>query len=496
MGRSATVDSRKGDVPPQAEYDVLRDSIFLPTYNKRPPVHPLSLSFYSGELEHDFHEFNVNRSLGFARIVLFLAIFLYLIFGVLDYFISPEAIASLLTIRVFISFFILGCIGITYTKKGLENLQFILSLVVVIATLGIICLIYVSNTMGGQHYYAGIILAIMYAHGLMRLRFLYASITTWFVIFTYMLVFSIVAPIPFETYLNNVFFLVAANIMGMFTSYWIEFYMRNSYWQSKQLENKTLELNAEYTRKSEELDISRRLQLDLLPKSSPYHPDYNFAFYMNTATEIGGDYYDYLIDKDQNITLAIGDATGHGARAGAMVMAVKILFSDHAGRLGLSEFLSRASEALRSIGLRKLYMAFAIARIEDGRCFIAGAGLPKGILYRCNTQLIELIELKGLPLGSPAKFPYREQQFELQPGDTLILMTDGFPELFDSERKMYGYEHTIELFRQHASLEPVKIVNQFTQIAQSWLNGSPQNDDITFIVIQRKKVPAVVKLTV
>jgi len=475
----------------QAAKDALSDSILLPTYSTRPPLHPLTLSFYSDSLERDFHEFSVKRSLGFARVVLLLAIFLYLIFGVLDYFIIPESIAILLTIRVVISFFILGCIGVTYTKKGIENLQLVLSLVVIIATLGIIYLMYVPLTISGQHYYAGIILAIMYAHGLMRLRFIYASITTWLVICIYIFVFSFLAPIPFETLLNNTFFIVAANIMGMFTSYWIEFYMRNSYWQSKQLENKSLELNAEYTRKSDELDISRRLQLDLLPKASPYHPDYNFAFFMNTATEIGGDYYDFLIDNNQNITLAIGDATGHGARAGAMVMAVKILFSDHAGTLGLAEFLSRASATLRSIGLRKLYMAFAIARIENYHCYIAGAGLPKGILYRHKTRLIEVIELKGLPLGSPSNFPYREQHFEFHPGDTLMLMTDGFPELFDSEREIYGYENTIELFKQHASLEPVKIVNKFIQITQSWLNGNPQNDDITFIVIQRKKqIPA------
>jgi hypothetical protein len=459
----------------------------LPTYDKRPPLHPVTLTFLSPGLESDFHQFYIKRSIGFVRIAMFLAIFLYMVFGILDYYNLHDSMFDIMVTRVTVSLSILGCLGFTYIKNYAEHLQFLMSSVVILAGLGIIYMIFLSNGIGGHNYYAGLILAVMYAHGLMRLRFLYASITTWFVILAYLYVFMALIETRNEILLNNAFFLIAANIMGMFTSYWIEFYMRNSFWQSKELEQTTTELKSEYLRKSAELDASREIQLDMLPDSSPYHPEYEFAFYMSTASEIGGDYYDYTTDDDHAITLAIGDATGHGSRAGAMVTAIKILFLDHASKLGLIDFLSNVSNSIRRIGFNKLYMSFAIARIHHTRISLAGAGMPAGYLYRNDTGLVDQVELKGFPLGSPADYPYREQHFDLALGDTLMLLTDGLPELFNRDKYMFGYDRTEEIFRNNATLKPQMIIGQFEKKISDWLQGAQQNDDITILILQRKK---------
>lgn len=463
-------------------------NIRLPTTNNtRPPVNKITLSFLSGDLETEFHDFYIKKSIGFVRIVLLLAVFLYMIFGILDYYNMYSAMGSIMSVRVTVSIFILACIGSTYTERGTKNLQLVMSIVVIGACLGIIYMIYDSHDIGGHSYYAGIILAIMYAHGLMRMCFIYASITTWYVIFIYIYASVFMMDTPFSIIINNTFFLIAANIMGMFTSYWIEFYMRSSYWQSRLLENKTAELESEYNRKTQELDTSRRLQLDMLPGTMPYHPEYDFAFHMATATEIGGDYYDYLVDENYSVTLAIGDATGHGARAGAMVTAIKILFLDHAQKTGPADFLQKASSTIRKIGFHKLFMSFAIIRIEADQVTFAGAGMPAALIYRASVNEIELVELKGMPLGSPAYFLYEEITVPLYSGDTLILMTDGFPELFNADKKMYGYNETVELFRETACLKPVMIIEAFKQAALKWLNDSQQNDDITLIVCRRKR---------
>jgi len=459
----------------------------LPTYDQRPPVHPVSLTFESPDMEAEFQRFYIIRSIGFVRIVMLLAVFLYMIFGILDYYNLNESMFEIMVTRITVSASILGCIGFSYFKNYSEHLQFLMSFVVILAGLGIIYMIYLANGFGGHSYYAGLILAVMYAHGLMRLRFMYASITTWSIIIAYFFVFISIVDTSSDILLNNAFFLVAANIMGMFTSYWIEFYMRNSFWQSKQLEKTTTELKSEYLRKSAELDASREIQLDMLPDSSPFHPEYEFAFFMSTASEVGGDYYDFSTDENHAITLAIGDATGHGSRAGAMVTAIKILFLDYASKLGLIDFLSNASKSIRRIGFNKLYMSFAIARIQQTELSIAGAGMPSGYLYRYTTGIVEKIELKGFPLGSPADYPYIEQRYKLERGDTLMLLTDGLPELFNPDKCMFGYNKIEQIFSEHATLKPRVIIEQFKQAIDNWLQETQQNDDITFLILQRKR---------
>src|SRR6185503_12835023 len=87
----------------------------------------------------------------------------------------------------------------------------------------------------------------------------------------------------------------------------------------------------EYERKTVELEDARRFQLSMLPKEVPQHPSYDVAVFTRTATEVGGDYYDFHLAGDA-LSVTIGDATGHGAKAGTMVTVIKTLFSGY-GRM-------------------------------------------------------------------------------------------------------------------------------------------------------------------
>lgn len=114
-------------------------------------------------------------------------------------------------------------------------------------------------------------------------------------------------------------------------------------------------LLAEYRRKSDELEQARRFQLSLLPKEVPDHPGLELAVAMNAATEVGGDFYDFRRGEDGSLTLAVGDATGHGARAGTMVTVIKSLFSawpGFSGDGGPARFLTEANRAIRRMDLR------------------------------------------------------------------------------------------------------------------------------------------------
>lgn len=252
------------------------------------------------------------------------------------------------------------------------------------------------------------------------------------------------------------------------------------------LYERTKELQKEYSRKSAELEDARNMQLNMLPKSDPYCPGYQFSFSMKTASEVGGDYYDYRVSDDGALTFGIGDATGHGLQASVMVTAMKLLFSEHAAETDIIEFLKKSSNSISLMDFRKIYMAFAIGRLENHTLEIAGAGMPPALIFRNRNNTLEKIKLNGLPLGSRTSYPYKRYTTQIEPGDAVILMTDGLPESFNGDGEMLGYDRVSELILETAEKSPSDILDQLLGASQDWLRGSLQNDDMTFFIFRRK----------
>ena len=245
-------------------------------------------------------------------------------------------------------------------------------------------------------------------------------------------------------------------------------------------------LQSENLRQTQELEAARTLQLSMLPQNVPQHETVDLAFFMQTATEVGGDYYDFDLSDRGILTLAIGDATGHGTKAGTMVTATKSLWHAFARDPDLASILHKSGTALKQMGLSKLYMALALVRLEGHTLTLAGAGMPPALLYRAQSKAIERIPLKGIPLGGPVPFPYQTTQVNLSSGDALLLMSDGFPELFNPEGVMLGYEQSVDVFTEVANLSPKGVINHLKQVASNWLAGTTQNDDMTFVVMKVK----------
>ncbi|MEM8486332.1 MAG: SpoIIE family protein phosphatase [Bacteroidota bacterium] len=261
--------------------------------------------------------------------------------------------------------------------------------------------------------------------------------------------------------------------------------------QQRQFELEQALLQGEHDRKAKELAEARDLQLSMLPKTPPTLDDASVAFYMNPATEVGGDYYDYQVTEDGTLTLAIGDATGHGLQANTLVTATKSLFASLGHQADLIEIIRKASATIRRIGLPKVYMAFALARINGSTLEVVGAGMPEALLYRAADKQVTPIALKGMPLGGITSFAYQKTTVELAPGDTLLLMSDGFPEQFNQHREMRGYEFAADFFLNQCPNTPETIIERFTAALATWRATQPQTDDVTFVIYQRKQPGAV-----
>lgn len=240
-------------------------------------------------------------------------------------------------------------------------------------------------------------------------------------------------------------------------------------------------MQVEYERKAADLEEARRFQLSLLPKEIPRLDRFQLAVFTRPATEVGGDYYDFH-PKGEGITVAIGDATGHGAKAGTMVTVIKTLFSSYADEPP-AEFLSTAAEKIKRMELGRMSMALALARLEPGRLTMSSAGMPPALVHRGASGRVEEIALSATPLGTIGS-SYEQREVALTPGDTVLLMTDGFPELTNAAGQQLGYPAAIEAFAAVARRDVDGVIEGLVEAARVWHGDQPPNDDMTFVAVR------------
>jgi ligand-binding sensor domain-containing protein/serine phosphatase RsbU (regulator of sigma subunit) len=259
--------------------------------------------------------------------------------------------------------------------------------------------------------------------------------------------------------------------------------------QSKLVATEAEAIQAENIRKTEELEDARRLQLSMLPESLPDHPDYEIAVCMRTASEVGGDYYDFGLSEDGALTVAVGDATGHGTRAGIMVAIMKGLFSTIGGDSDPTHFFVQCNRILRKMNLENMMMAMTLVHLRGGWAKASTAAMPPVFIFRSASGQVETVSVGGMFLGAPIDLSYEEKAFQLSPGDVLLLMTDGLAELLNAKEETLDYPRVVQCFEKAATLPPNAIIDSLLDRGDEWRGNQPQNDDITLVVIRMKPSP-------
>jgi serine phosphatase RsbU (regulator of sigma subunit) len=247
-------------------------------------------------------------------------------------------------------------------------------------------------------------------------------------------------------------------------------------------------LEAENTRKSKELDEARTLQLSMLPQAIPTPDTAQISVFMKTATEVGGDYYDFHTAPDGTLTLALGDATGHGMKAGTMVTIAKSHFHTLA-ESSPKTLLERMNTGIRAMHLRGVFMGLTVVKLHhakqsERRITFALAGMPPSLVYRAASGTVETLVLKAPPLGAFAGFPFQELEAVLLPGDVLLLLSDGLPELFNVDDEQLGDDNILECFQQNALQSPQTIIDALVQLGDEWGGERAQDDDVTLVVMK------------
>jgi hypothetical protein len=243
---------------------------------------------------------------------------------------------------------------------------------------------------------------------------------------------------------------------------------------------------AENARKTQELARARALQLSMLPAGMPRLPGLDVAAVTQTATEVGGDYYDARFAGDGALLFAFGDASGHGLAAGVVVIAAKALFSALAPNDSPLQMLASCDRAMAAMNLpARHHMCLSLARVSPRRVTIASAAMPPLLVCRAANGAIEEVGAGALPLGGRLPARYEEQAVDLSGGDTLLFASDGFAELTDPEGRLLGYDGVTAALRRAAhAATAAEVVRRLLAEATAFRATYPQGDDVSFLAIR------------
>ncbi len=253
----------------------------------------------------------------------------------------------------------------------------------------------------------------------------------------------------------------------------------------------------ELARKTDELEYARKVQLSMLPAKHYQSSALEVWGTMKTATEVGGDYFDFFQLDEHRVAVALGDATGHGMAAGVVVGMVKMATTVWSldPDASLSETMQRLNLALkRSISERGMGMGLTLAILDtrDGKMEMVSSGMPYPYHFKRSSQCLDSIVQKGPPLGFFEHIDFRPKSLHLGQGDLMIFVSDGLTERFNHEDQIWGSTRLEQELRGlcHEHTQPTEICDKLLRHCDLYACGRKNDDDMTVLVLHFKKLIA------
>ena len=318
-------------------------------------------------------------------------------------------------------------------------MQAIVSLNAIIMGLGIVSMIAIADASepGFNYYYAGLMLVIMGICSLFRLRFFYALFSSSVIILGYEVTAIFIQRIytglnisnDYLILINNNFFYISANIIGLMAAYYLEYLMRVKFLQQQEIIEKHQDLINLMGDMKMELGLAKHIQSNLLPAECPYLKNIKIYSIYKPMEDLGGDFYDFIRFVEHNLLgIFVSDVSGHGIPAALITSMMKTLniTAGHC-RFSTSEFLQYINFHLTGqIGDNFLTSVYMVYDSETRIMKYSRAGHPFPLLIRDGE--ITLLKSKGGIIGIKHEISFEELSIELVPGDRILIYTDGLTE--------------------------------------------------------------------
>ena len=238
---------------------------------------------------------------------------------------------------------------------------------------------------------------------------------------------------------------------------------------------------------SQELKLAANIQKKILPAGIEGLRGIELATYFAPAKEIGGDYYDYSIKGDV-FSVSIADVSGKGAPAAFLMALSRSMLKTitYVSNYGPAEELSLFNKIIYNDITEDMFITLMNAKYDMAtkNLSYSSAGHNPLVVYRKNTNEIELCGTKGVAIGFIKNYSYREKSITLYDGDIAIFYTDGIIEAENDSRTLFGIENFQDIIYENAHLSAENLKEKILQEIEKFRKNYEQVDDITFVIIK------------
>ena len=246
-------------------------------------------------------------------------------------------------------------------------------------------------------------------------------------------------------------------------------------------------VTAEKERIEAELDMASRIQGSQLPRLFPPFPDrkeFGLFASMTPAKEVGGDFYDFFMIDHDHMGFVMADVSGKGVPAALLMMVSRVLIkSGLQNGKGPAETLSSVNNQLCESNEADFFVTVwcAVLEISTGKGIAANAGHEHPVIRRAGGDYELQIYRHSMPVGAMKDIPFRQHSFQMNPGDSFFVYTDGVPEATNGQKELYGSERMLAALNRQRDAQPEQILANVTADINSFVDGAEQFDDITML---------------
>ena len=253
------------------------------------------------------------------------------------------------------------------------------------------------------------------------------------------------------------------------------------------LENARLRQEAvEKQRLRHELSVANQIQTALLPARTPDLPGLEVAAFLKPATEISGDFYDFIELDHEKLAIVIGDISGKGVPAGLLMAASRSSLRTRIESLpSVSEAIHEVNRVLmRDAEGRFVTLFLGLIDLANRTFLYSNCGHMPGLLFKKRTGDARELMVGGSILGAFEEFGYMEETLDMEPGDTLVLYTDGVTDEENPAGEKFGVDRLFGLFEEKAHLDAEEIISSISESVLNFMQGGTQGDDFTVVAIK------------
>jgi Stage II sporulation protein E (SpoIIE) len=235
-----------------------------------------------------------------------------------------------------------------------------------------------------------------------------------------------------------------------------------------------------------EIDAANRIQAALLPLNAPDLAGAQVASHYRAATEIGGDYFDFLRQPSGEIGIAFGDVSGHGLTSGiVMAMAKSALLVQVDNDPSPRAVMNVLNDIVMKTAPKRILMTFFFGLLDPRSATLrfSSAGHLDPYVYRAADGKLQSLSSWGFPLGVRRREPFREHSVEFAPGDRLILYSDGLIEAIDDDGEPFGFERFEKTILGSGHLNADEIKKALLTAVRKFTRNRPPEDDQTLVVV-------------